>query len=122
MNAAFANLINAAALIGLGVWGYFDYSGDKASPTALIPAVFGVILLVMTPAIKKHNKMIAHIAVLVTLVVIIALFSKPLPAALERGGIGVYRIGAMILTSVFAMAMFVKSFIDARKARQATEA
>jgi hypothetical protein len=122
MNAALANFINSAALIGLGVWGYFDYSGEKASPTALIPAVFGLILLVMTPAIKKHNKMIAHIAVLVTLVVIIALCSKPLPAALERGGVGVFRVGAMILTSAFAMAMFVKSFIDARKAREAAEA
>lgn len=121
MNAATANLINALALIGLGLWGYFDYSGDKASLTALIPVGFGVALLLMYPGIRKHNKVIAHIAVLLTLLIIIAMFSKPLPAALERGGVGVYRVVGMILTSIFAFVMFIKSFIDARKARSAAE-
>ena len=36
-----ANLLNSLTLISLGLWGYFDVN----SPTALIPVVFGVVLI-----------------------------------------------------------------------------
>ena len=41
MKASKANLINSISLIAIGGWGYFSGS----SMTALIPVVFGVILL-----------------------------------------------------------------------------
>lgn len=118
MNASTANLLNAVVLIVMGVWGYMDPAGDKQSFTALIPAIFGVILLACSGGVKKENKVIAHIAVVLTLLCLIALCAKPLPAALDRGGIGVFRVGAMILTCIIAMIFFIKSFRDARIARE----
>ena len=65
--------------------------------------------------VKKENKVVAHIAVLVTLICLLGLF-MPLNGAIERGeNIGVARVSVMIASSVFAMIFFVKSFIANRK-------
>ncbi len=111
-----ANLINAAILIGLGLWGYFTGSG---SPTALIAPAVGVVLLAMHPWMKKENKAIAHVVVLLTLLLLIALF-MPLKSALgkeEVNSLAVMRTGVMILSCLTALMVFIKSFRDARKAR-----
>lgn len=119
MSAHVASLINAIALVGLGIWGYFDHAGAEASPTALIPVAVGVALLVMNPGVKKENKVIAHIAVLLTLLIIFGL-GKPLSSAIvaERT-MAIVRVVIMMLTSIIAMVFFIKSFIDARKRREA---
>ena len=112
-----ANLLNAVVLIAVGVWAYLG----ATSLTALIPAAFGAVLLAFTPALKKEGKVAAHIVVLVTLLVIVALF-MPLRGAIGRDDtMAIIRVGLMMATSVFAMVMFIKSFIDVRRARQATE-
>lgn len=114
-----ANLVNAAVLILLGLWGYLG--SETPSPTALIPVGFGVIFALATPPFKKENKVVAHIIVLLTLLIIIALF-MPLRGALGRGDtVAAVRVGIMIATSVVAMVIYIKSFIDARKAREAGE-
>lgn len=114
-----ANLINAFMLIAMGVWGYFDYSGAEASKTALIPVGFGLLFLCATPGLVKENKMIAHVVVLFTLLVILSLF-KPLMGALENDRtLATVRVCLMIATGIFAMITFIKSFRDARKAREA---
>jgi len=95
----------------IGLWGYFEV----VSPTALIPVVFGVILLLCTKGLKKQDKLIAHIAVLLTLVILIALIVMRLPKSLDSGGVGLIRVVIMILTSIFSMVYFVKSFIANRK-------
>jgi len=106
MNSFKANIINSIILIAVGLWGYLESS----SGTAIIPVLFGWVLLFCSPGIKKENKVVAHIAVLVTLVCL------PLNGAIERGeNIGVARVSAMISSSVFAMIFFVKSFIANRK-------
>ena len=63
---------------------------DVQSPTALIPVGFGVILLLCTIGLKKENKIIAHVAVLLTLVILVALVGMRLPKSLvfRRIGIG----------------------------------
>lgn len=111
--AANANLLNAVTLIGMSIWGW----KASGSNTALIPLIFGAVLLYFTNSIRSHNKTVAHVAVIITLLALVALCVKPLPAALERGGPGMYRIIAMVTTGVIAMIAFVKSFIDAKKAR-----
>ena len=111
MNAYKANLINSISLIVLGVWGYIDGS----SITALIPTAFGAILLAGTGGVKNQNKIIAHIAVLLTLLILFALLGMRLPKSLESGGIGLFRVLFMCGTSLLAMIYFVKSFIAARK-------
>ena len=114
MNATKANLLNSIVLIAVGGWGYFD--GDGKSITALIPVIFGVVLLLCYSGIKKQNKVIAHIAVLVTFICLLGLF-MPLNGAIERGNdTAVVRVSAMIVTSLTALIFFIKSFIENRKA------
>ena len=114
MNATKANLLNSIVLIAVGGWGYFD--GDGKSITALIPVIFGVILLLCYSGIKKQNKVIAHIAVLVTFICLLGLF-MPLNGAIERGNdTAVVRVSAMIVSSLTALIFFIKSFIENRKA------
>ena len=115
MKAHIVSLIHAVALIGLGGYGYL--SSDTPSVTALIPVVFGVLLLAMNNGVKKENKVIAHIAVLLTLLIIIGLI-KPLTGAMGRGySAAVARVATMLVLGVLAMVSFVRSFIAARKAR-----
>ena len=52
MEASKANLINSITLITIGGWGYFSGS----SMTALIPVMFGVVLLLCNSGIKKESK------------------------------------------------------------------
>ena len=79
--------------------------------------VFGVLLLAMNNGVKKENKVIAHIAVLLTLLIIIGLI-KPLTGAMGRGdSAAVARVATMLVLGVLAMVSFVRSFIAARKAR-----
>ena len=111
MNASKANLINSISLIGFGLWGYFEVT----SPTALIPVGFGLVLLLCYNGVKNQNKIIAHVAVLLTLVILLALVGMRLPKSIETGGAGLYRVLAMCATSVFAMIYFVKSFVEARR-------
>ena len=114
MNATKANLLNSAILIAVGGWGYFD--GDGKSVTALIPVIFGVVLLLCNNGIKNQNKVIAHIAVLATFICLVGLF-MPLKGAIERGNdIAVGRVSAMIISSITALIFFIKSFIENRKA------
>ena len=115
MKAHTASLINAILLIILSAWGYMD--SESPSVTALIPACVGAALLVCNPGVKKENKVIAHIAVLLTLIILIGLF-RPLMGVIERGNtMGILRVGIMLISTLVSMIYFVKSFIDARKNR-----
>ena len=117
MNAYTAHLINSVALILMGGWGYFATS----SKTALIPVLFGVVLLSLSNGVKMENKAIAHVVVVLTLLVFGSLVAKPLMSAINDGDtLGTIRVGIMVLTSFLAMVFFIKSFIDARKARNAS--
>jgi len=108
-----ANLINAFTLIILGLWGYFG--SDTPSVTALIPPAIGVFLVLLNRGLRTDNKVQAHVAVLLTLLVIIGLV-KPLLGALGREDtLAFARVLLMMLTALYAMVTFVKSFIDARR-------
>jgi len=113
MKAHTASLINAILLIALSSWGYF--SSETPSVTALIPTFIGVILLFLNNGVKKENKIIAHVAVTLTLVILLGLI-KPLMGAIGRAdNLAVTRVVIMIVSTILAMVYFVKSFIDARK-------
>lgn len=117
MKADKANLINALALILIGGWGAI--ATNLNSMTALIPVIGGVILLLCQKGVKNENKTVAHIAVLLTLILVIGLI-RPFTSALGDGdNMGTTRTGLMILTGIIATIAFIKSFIDARKAREA---
>ena len=74
-------------------------------------------LLLCTSGIEKGNKVISHLAVLATLVILVALIGMRLPKSLDQGGVGLFRVIAMISTSLIAMIAFVKSFIKNRKSK-----
>tara|TARA_S200000501_G_scaffold374462_1_gene424061 strand:+ start:165 stop:500 length:336 start_codon:yes stop_codon:yes gene_type:complete len=110
MNAHIASLSNAIIFITIGGWGYFE----SGSPTSLIPVVIGIILVLLNSGVKSQNKVIAHIAVLVTMLGFALIM--PLMRAIEDGRTdAILRILIMLSSSVFAMIFFVKSFIDARR-------
>ncbi|MEM1259143.1 MAG: hypothetical protein AAGC45_09790 [Bacteroidota bacterium] len=116
MKAHSASLLNAILLIGLSAWGYF--SSETPSMTALIPAIIGVILLACNSGVKNENKVIAHIAVVLTLIVLMGLI-KPLTGALERDdSAAVARVVVMMISTVVALVFFIRSFIEARKKRE----
>ena len=114
-----ANLINALVLIAMSAWAYL--ASATPSFTALIPAGFGLALFACQSGVAKENKVVAHIAVLLTLVVFAALF-MPMNGAIGRADpVAIGRVGVMMLTSLIAMIAFIASFRAARKAREAGE-
>jgi len=118
MKAHTASLINAITLIACSVWAYVSIGG--ASFTALIPAVFGVLLVLCNRGVAVENKIVAHIAVTLTLIVLLALM-MPLTSAIGSGvPLALVRSVLMVATTLFALIYFIKSFRDARKARESS--
>ena len=116
MKAHTTSLVNAIALISMGTWGYVD--SESKAVTALIPVVIGIILLVVNNGVKKENKIIAHIAVLLTFIVLVGLI-MPLKGSIERNNsMGIIRVLVMLITSTLALISFIQSFIRARKERE----
>ena len=110
-------------LIVLGLGGYFG--SNMVSPTALIPAAFGILLVIFGALARddKRRKMAMHIAVTVGLLGFLGTVSGlvELPTLLSGGTVA--RPAAVISKSIMAalmavyVAMCVKSFIDARRKR-----
>jgi len=112
-------------LVVLGVGGYFGT--DRVSPTALIPAAFGLLLIIFGALARdeRRRKMAMHIAVTVGLLGFLGTVSGlvDLPTLLSGGPVA--RPAAVISKSIMAVlmavyvGMCVKSFIDARRRRAA---
>ncbi len=106
-----ATLINSLTLIVIGSAGYFI----KSSPTALLPAMFGIFLGFCYFLYDKNNKLIAHIAIFLILVVFISLF-MPLNARIaDKDLFGTLRVAGMQIISLYSMICFIANFIKARK-------
>lgn len=124
-------LLFGALLIALGVGGYAAASagvlGAKASVTAMIPAFVGVVLaglggLALQNSIRKHAM---HAAAAVGLLGCLAGAGRGLPGlpALVQGTSDkplavILTLSMAVLCGVF-VGLCVKSFIDARRRRQA---
>tara|TARA_B100001769_G_scaffold172643_1_gene136118 strand:- start:657 stop:1001 length:345 start_codon:yes stop_codon:yes gene_type:complete len=105
------SFVNAITLISFGLWGYIDVD---YSPTALIPVIFGIIVLILNPGLKRENKVVAHIVVLLTFLILGGLV-KPLMSTLESGNtMGITRVSLMMLSTLMALIVFIKSFIANR--------
>jgi len=126
-----ANLINVLALTLMPVWALITFEApvdepDKSNMTALIPVVFAIILFLFNGGLKKENKFISHLAVMFTLITIVAIYMKPFSSALAdyndnnstENIMRIVRSGIMILTGVLSMIVFVRSFIANRKSKQ----
>lgn len=115
MKASSSSLLNAIVLISLGLWGYFE--SESKAITALIPVIVGIILLVVNKGVKNENKALAHVAVLITLLILLGLVMPLLGALRRENTFAVIRVSLMIISSLWAMISFIKSFISARKNR-----
>jgi hypothetical protein len=106
-------------LIAIGIVGYV-WTG-AASVTALIPAMIGAILLVLalvarSPDARRHAM---HAAVALALIAALGTLPRLLPALMagEFSRAAVASQAAMVLVLLVYVALGVKSFIDARRAR-----
>ena len=114
MNSKNANIINSASLIIMGIWGFFEVS----SITAFIPSIFGILIFICYLISRKNQKLniiFSHIAVLLTILILVALIGTRLPKSIDEGGWGLLRLLVMLGTSSFSITMFIKSFIEARQ-------
>jgi hypothetical protein len=120
MKAAGANLFNALILIAAGLYGYFGVAASDGSHslTALIPAAFGLLFLVMHKGVASGNRTIAHIVVLLTLVLLIMCIMRFVKV--EEWGPKKYVFLACIISNFIALIAFIMSFINARKTRVKT--
>jgi hypothetical protein len=106
-------------IIGLGSY----WLTGRTSVTALIPAFFGVIFVVLAyvarnEAARKHAM---HAAVAIGLLGVIGTLGRALPAVLN-GELGRPAVIAQVVTGlvlVYYVYMGVQSFIAARRARKA---
>ncbi|HMJ47087.1 MAG TPA: hypothetical protein VK498_07135, partial [Ferruginibacter sp.] len=112
-----ANLFNALVLIAVGLYGYFGVSASDGSHslTALIPAAFGLIFLVLHKGLVKGNKTIAHIVVFLTLVLLVMCIMRFIK--IDEWDTKKYIFLVCIISNAIALIAFIKSFIDARKLR-----
>ncbi|MEZ5344572.1 MAG: hypothetical protein R2681_03355 [Pyrinomonadaceae bacterium] len=111
----FGRLLILIGIIGYAI-GYFD---GKLSVTALIPAAFGVVLMILgyigqsKESLRKH---VMHVAVIVGLIGFLAsagrLLSKITEISLSPAVIAQV---AMALTCLAFVVISVRSFINARK-------
>ena len=109
----FATLVNGCCLLLMGLWGYFA----SGSVTALIPIGFAIGFFALSPGVKSYNKAIAHIVVFLALVTLGALIPPFLRVMGSGNGLGMLRIGLMLLTTIASLGFYIKSFIDARRSR-----
>ena len=106
-------------LIALGLIGYF--ATGRASVTALIPAFFGAILLILAFVARSESarKHAMHAAVALALVGLLGVIPRLLPA-LSGGDVArpaVLSQLAMAIVLAIYIGLGVKSFIDARARR-----
>jgi hypothetical protein len=115
-----------AALVVVGVVAYVG--SGAASATAFIPSLVGVVLVVLGLLARNEARrmMAMHIAVLIALIGVIggAMRLGPLPDLLTGGDVErPWAVGAsavMVVLLVVYVALGVRSFIAARRARTAT--
>jgi hypothetical protein len=117
MKPHFINLVNAILLIVIGFWGYVE----KSAPTALIPVFIGGLLWLQTPKMREGDSKAAHIAVVLTFLGVLGLLMPLRRQLANDDAMGTIRTLMMLSSGIFAMYVYIKSFIDARKARLAGE-
>ena len=113
------NYYYALFLILIGLFGFaarYSTDGDF-QVTSLIPAFFGFILLFFTKGIKNDNSVVAHIAVVLTLVlaaVVTYMFTKNLsPEFIGTRKFFIFLITAVV--SYVVLGLYVAGFIDKKR-------
>lgn len=106
------NYLNGLVMIVAGLYGYLTIVPQ--SMTALIPTFAGIIFVILGFAWNKSPKVVAHIAVTLALIMFgmcLWRFTK-----IDVWNAPKYIFTICILSNLLALIVFIKSFIDARKA------
>ena len=120
MNPFIATVALSVILAAMSAWGYFG--SDTPSTTALIPMGWAVMLGLCSIGVKKENKIVAHIAVLLVLILTLALLGMPLRGAIGRGDpVAITRISVMLVALIGTLVVYIRSFIQARKNRDSAD-
>ncbi len=108
------NFLNGLILIAAGLYGYYGIPGSDgtASITALIPAAFGLLLIIVGLFWKKSPKVVSHIAVVLTLVLLIMVINRFVKVETWEPKKIVFLICAA--SNAIALFIFIRSFIVAR--------
>ncbi len=118
MKAATANILNAIVLIAAGLYGYFGIAASDGthSLTALIPSAFGILFLVMQKGVANHNKIISHVVVVLTLLLLVMCIMRFVKVQdwVDKK----YVFLACVISNAVALIAFIGSFIEARKNRK----
>lgn len=118
------SIICGAILIAIGLIGYFQgLSEGPASPTALIPAVFGLLFVIfgavsqMKESLRKH---LMHAAAVVALLGLLGVGGRLLSkiSELKLSAAVLSQIGMAVICLVFLI-LAIRSFREARKSRTA---
>jgi hypothetical protein len=123
---AWPTIICGALLVADGLVGYAQQDVGHVSPTALIPAAIGAILM-LCGFLAFNNNMRKHVMHLAAMVGLVGAIGGFMPLFRQTGPFDPTKPSAisgevMILVCVIFVGLCVKSFIDARKARQAKAA
>ncbi len=122
---ASTTMVIGGLMIVLGLAGYFGTG--MASLTALIPAAFGLLFVILGAVARSEpaRKHAMHAAAALSLLGFLATARSlaALPNALSggptpRGAAAVYSQATFALLSGILLALCVKSFIEARRARR----
>ena len=107
-----AALLNSSVLIFVGIISYYY---NSVSITALIPVFLGLAIFMCYVFYEKSNKIFAHICVTLMLLALLGLF-KPIMGSIAKSDFyATLRMAIMQLISLYSMACFIASFIEARK-------
>ena len=119
------SIVMGALLVGLGVYGYTAAEPDKQSVTALIPTFLGGPLILcgliaLKESLLKHAMHAAAMLGVLGLLAGVANFVRVAAKdELGKNPLGTQSTVAMAVLCAIFVALCVKSFIDARKRRQA---
>jgi hypothetical protein len=106
------SLINGIILMIFGIWSHLW--PESASPTALIPVVFGAAILVLNKGIRNYHKAISNMVMVLTFLILVGLIF-PLTGSIERGDTpALIRVIIMMTASLISLIFLVKRFINDR--------
>jgi uncharacterized membrane protein (UPF0136 family) len=106
------NMVNGIILITAGLIGFF--SNPSYPLTALISPAFGLVFILLNPAMKKGNKIVIHLIVVLTLllgIMVTMVFFRAAEPAFDRRSI---LLAIMALSCYVSFAFYLANFIKAR--------
>jgi len=115
MKVYLISMMNAFILMVLGLWSFLG--SEIPSPIALIPVITGALLLSLIKGLRYGSNSMAHISMVVTVLILIAMI-VPFISAIRLGDSATtYRIGFMMISCSVTIGFFVSRLIRIRKKR-----